>query len=170
MIIHKIERDNIGDISEKDKKLYSLIASQISPPILSAKLLGNGLSKAFDLYSPLVAKLEEEISLADDFGIPLNLIILKLQGASSSESEQDGITILTDIVSSKLSQSQSIYRYGRSKLLVIMPNLTQDEAFSFISLINKEARAGELSLNLEFSTVVFPDDGANASELLFKAE
>jgi hypothetical protein len=51
-----------------------------------------------------------------------------------------------------------------------MPNLTQDEAFSFISLINKEARAGELSLNLEFSTVVFPDDGANASELLFKAE
>ncbi len=168
LIIHKINREENTLISDKDKKLFALIASQIAPPILSATLLDSGTSRVLDLYTPLAQKLEEEISLANDFGIPVTMIILKLQGASSYDAELQGMALITEVISKKLLEAQRLYRYGRAKLLVVMPNLTQDEAFSFIGEINKEARTPEISLNLEFSTVVFPDDGESASELLFK--
>ena len=77
---------------------------------------------------------------------------------------------LTGIFKNLLAEGQSVYRYGRNRMLLIMPNLSQDETFSTMSSIMSEIRVKKEWATLEFSTVNFPADGETARELLYKVE
>lgn len=169
--IHKINRSEEETINtEKDLKLFALFASQIAPPILTTQMLKSGVLNHLDLFIPLVEKLEKEIELARDFDVPLNLILLKIQGAPSYPEEEEAMNELTGIFKNILAEGQSVYRYGRNRMLLIMPNLSQDETFSTMSSIMSEIRVKKEWATLEFSTVNFPADGETARELLYKVE
>ncbi len=168
--IHVVNHGEGIDNEEKDRQLFSLFASQIAPPILATRMLEKGATKKLDLFSPLVEKLEGEISLANDFDIPLTFILLRIQGAQNFEDEENGIETIMGMLTEKMAEGQNVYRFGKNRLLLAMPNVAQEESFEFINSITTEIRSSIKWVTLEFSNVIYPVDGKSARELLFKIE
>ncbi len=166
--IHKVDRKGGLDNKEKDQQLFALFASQIAPPILATKMLESGMVNEMDLFLPLVDKLESEISLAEDFDIPLTLLLLQVQGAQDFEQEESGIKQIMEMLVHRMGEQQNIYRFGKNKLILSMANVAQEEAFEFINSLSTDIRSTFKWATLEFSNVIYPVDGANARELLYK--
>ncbi len=157
--------------------LFSIIASQISPPILMSQLIQKESTNVQDPYTPVVSAIQSAIDSAKRYKLDASFLKLSLQPyktyiklSKDSESVNPIETFVEDL--SKLKREEdTIIRLSASSFLFILPAIAptdiEDIRENVEQLLAKTFnQSNEIKLMCEWKTSRYPDAGTSASYLL----
>ncbi|OIO29256.1 MAG: hypothetical protein AUJ18_08640 [Candidatus Hydrogenedentes bacterium CG1_02_42_14] len=159
----------VSSSEEKDAaQILSVVASQISPPILVSIMTEREMFKLTNPFVFISNRIDEYLKNAKKFGVELSIITFHFaekswkEGATSVEKK---FQELENELKSKVNEAELIVRYGVNCLIVVVPGWSKLDArknMMMIELTNAD--------DLDTSIVASPEDGETASELLAAIE
>lgn len=150
------------------------------PGILTTKKIDIAENQYTDSFEPVSRRIKSQLENSKDLNIPLTLILFSIKNFKrySNLYGYNQAKDLTDtfigIIKSKLSDTDFASRYGRNKILIVLPGKDKKFATPFATAIRSELmqkfRKREKQLLITFLTSEYPADGENMTDLLDNIE
>jgi GGDEF domain-containing protein len=173
---YSIEPDNLELIN-----LFSIIASQIAPPLALTKQLGINRDKSVKPFESVLELIGREIDKARKYGVAIHLMMLKFSNISKyikKAGDQDAsgkLALVRDRISAFLPNTASVLRYGTARLLLILPEVFDNdlnELKNSITRLTREifANSDRINIGAEISMVDCSDEKNGLLTLLNQIE
>ena len=169
---YSIKPDNLELIN-----LFSIIASQIAPPLALTKQLAINREIGTRPFESVLEFIRRELDKARKFGVSIHLIMVKLSNLSKyikkyGDSLASGkISALHEKISVLMPNTGSLLRYGTSSLLLVLPEIFDNDINDLknsITLSVREifANSDHLNIGTEISTLDCSDEKTGLLTLL----
>jgi GGDEF domain-containing protein len=129
ILIFNFEKYPINSDNPDFINLFSIIASQIAPPLALAKQLHINSELEEKPYDTLINMLQKEIERARQYGVTIHLAILKLKNISKLISRSGDITALDKIselqdkITSLIPNTAKVIKYSSDRILIVLPEI-----------------------------------------------
>ena len=182
------ESTKIAAFSERDEKLFSVLAASAGMAIENARLHRriSNMTMTDDLtgiynYRYFVQRLEEEKRRAARYNLPLSLIMLDLdwfKKTNDTYGHEVGNIVLKDIVQvvkSCIRDTDTFCRYGGEEFIIILPQTVSVDAELLGERIREAVEKHDftvatgiagLKITVSLGTTSFPENGLSTSELV----
>jgi transcriptional regulator with GAF, ATPase, and Fis domain len=169
LVIFDSEKYSIKTNNENLINLYSIIASQISPPIFMTKLIKQKQETIQDPFTPVLNLVESEILKANEFSLDVTFAMLKLKNFNKHLEFYGGNKTYKkfDILSSKimkiLPNTAETTRYSSNKILFILPGIAQTDFEDFKDAVLEVSTevfkdSTEVDIGIDFLSIMYPDE------------
>ncbi len=161
---YSINPDNMELIN-----LFSIIASQIAPPLALTKQLGINREISIKPFEAVQELIQKEIVKARKFGVAIHLIMVKLTNISKyikkfgDSTATEKLSSLYEKISVLLPNTASALRYGTTKVLLILPEVFENDINDLKNSITFSVReifanSDHINIGAEISSVDCSDE------------
>ena len=181
ILIFEFEHYSIHPENTDLINLFSIIASQIAPPVFMTKLMKLEKEKIQDPFTPLLDLINKEIEKVENFGMDITFGMLKLTNFNKYIEFYGGgkafqkFDALAGKIKKDLPPEVKPVRYGSNRILFIMPALAQtdfDDVRDNILVTSKSFFKDdqEVDIGIDFLSVKYPDDTEDKYAILSRIE
>jgi transcriptional regulator with GAF, ATPase, and Fis domain len=161
--------------------LFSIIASQIAPPVFMTKLIKMEKEKIQDPFTPLLELINKEIEKVENFGVDITFAMLKLTNFNKYIEFYGGgkafqkFDALSAKIKKDLPPEVKPVRYGSNRILFIMPAIAQTDFEDVKDSILLTSQSffkddQEVDIGIDFLSVKYPDDTEDKFAILSRIE
>ncbi len=178
LVINSVKGMKKGDYDKRFLNLFSIIASQIAPPLLMTRMVQEEQERGVDPIKAVVERLNSEMELADSFNSPFSVALIKMTNLGEFMKEREGeivekfgevATALTESAR-QLTENSAVFRYTVSSFVVVFPGEGKESVDSYrdnlVEAIQTVFSKENFQIEVESSVATYPDDASNPYELL----
>ncbi|MFH0976828.1 MAG: diguanylate cyclase [Spirochaetota bacterium] len=175
--IYKVNEDILKDDSDiiKDNKLKKFV-KMIFSNLINIMLIDSDKNKYTDNIDVLFTRINSELENCKNLSIPLAISIFSIKnykrygnifGYAKAKELFDN---LSDLIKSRLSETDFSARYDRNKILIVFPGKDKKFAMQFSNTIRNEFMLrftrNEMQLLITFLIAEYPEDGNDLLTLI----
>ncbi len=160
---YSINTDNLELIN-----LFSIIASQIAPPLALTKQIGINREISLKPFESVLEFLQKEIEKARNFGVSMHLIMVKLSNLSKyikkfgDQATSEKLTALREKISFLMPNTGSLLQYGTTRLLLVLPEIFENDINDLKNSITQSVR--EIFTNSDHINIIADISAVNCSD------
>lgn len=177
LIILSFEKYDMGGENKDLSDLFSIIASQAAPQLAVVKAVNRIKKLMNDPFTPLLERMDLEITKAGEFGVGVVFAMLKLKNYSKyidlhgAQEASQRFSQMCEDLRSRLPDNATPVRYSLNRLLFIMPGMIESEMDDLKSLILRSALdafrdSKKIDIGADLLLSSFPSSGSSSIELL----
>ena len=178
--IFAIDNQKTGSFTKDQKELFSIIASQIAPPILMAEMVEHTKKRISDPFKHYIDILSEKFETALGFELSMGLICIEVSGLDQLTAAMDSseIEALVESIGAEIrfvvDEKYEVVRTSERSFSIILPGLSlknQDKIENEImdSINFKIGKKGlSESLKINSNMIQFPEDFKDPKEFIFQ--
>ncbi|URA10499.1 GAF domain-containing protein [Thermospira aquatica] len=170
LIVTSIENEPLREVSTETLNLLAIIASQIAPPLLLSQWIRE--KSVHNPFDNLFTTLKNEAQKANEFGVGMSLLYMKLNNLSKYPefySEEQTLSLIQTleqrIVDAFPSLSQWIH-YDLERFLLIFTGVPLSEVETYSDTLHHLvgeifSHQGDIPIQVQISFASYPDEGQN---------
>lgn len=130
---------------KEDRELFSIIASQIAPPLLMAGMVEEARLAVRDPFSPFLEQFTAALTAAESFSLALGVVLVSVRGLPEWASMADGTVVvkfmehLARVVRETVDPRYAVLRAGSAAVVVLLPGLPLEEQEALAGTLRKQA-------------------------------
>ncbi len=180
LLIFRSENYILSNGNDNLISLFSIISSQMAPPILMTKLLKDNQENILDPFHPVIQKIIDEAKKASQYNIDITFAMLTLQNLKEYQKNHgyktayDRLEDFSSKLMSQLPPNSNMIRYTSQKFLLFLPAIPEtdleDLKAGITRLCETEFSKEQISLNPQILTVTYPQDCDDHYAILSRIE
>jgi len=131
LAIFSLEAHAKGEFRKEERELFSIIASQVAPPVLMAGMVEQAKHEVKDPFSPFLELVKKEYARAKEFALSLGILCVKITGLEKLAAEDDQVPEFVDsvgvLIRSLVDEKYTVIRSGASEFSCMLPGLPVEE-------------------------------------------
>ncbi len=170
LLIFSVQEKEESFFMAEEIQLFSIIASQLAPPILMAEMFKKEQDEAVDPYSPYVAILQNELDNAASFSLSLGVGEIKINGFADDNNSELITTFLGklgSVIKSAVGTERKVVRTAVNKYSILFPGVSivdQEDALikvkiKIVAFLKEQLKID--SFEVSTLTVQLPEDYAS---------
>lgn len=181
LIVYEFEKYKIRETDTELSNLFSVIASQIAPPIITTMMIRDEKHSIRDPFAPVLDAVSSHIERAAGFGMDVTFAMLKLANFNKFVELHGGdraygiLNELSAKIRERVPEEYEIIRYSSSKLLFILPAVSDSDLDEFKDTVLSLSRqyfgsVQEMDIGIDLLTAKYPSDAGDPYQLLSRIE
>ncbi len=168
LLIFNSELYKISSQNEEIKNLFSIIASQMAPPILLTDILSQQQKKIEDPFHPLITSIVDETTKAQNYDTDITFCMITFKNIKEyfkHYGSKDSLNKLESIfseIATILPSSAGLSRYGLNKFFLSLPAISENDYADLnqkiLSVCTQAVTAKEIEISPDILKVTFPGD------------